>query len=91
MNLKAFSVYDIKAEAYLPPFFVPTLGMALRAFKDCAVSDSHQFGKNPEDYVLYEIGHFDDHTGELVHTRPKGHGTALAARGELPRLVAKEA
>lgn len=91
MHLKAFSVYDTKAEAYLPPFFLPTVGMALRAFKDCATSKDHQFGKNPDDYVLYEIGHFDDHTGQLVAAKLKNHGTALAARGNVEYLPAKEA
>lgn len=92
MHLKAFSVYDMKAEAYLPPFFLPTVGMALRAFKDCAQSKDHQFGKNPEDYVLYEIGFFDDHSGILVPAdKMKNHGTAMAARGNVEYLPAKEA
>lgn len=53
MHLKAFSVYDIKAAAYLPPFFLPTVGMATRTFSDCANSHDHQFGRNPADYILF--------------------------------------
>lgn len=60
MILKMFTVKDIKADAYLPPFFVQTKGLALRSFIDLANDPSHNFGKYPEDYCLFEIGAYDD-------------------------------
>lgn len=65
MKLKIFSIFDVKAEAYLPPFFLPTVGMATRAFKDCVNQQGHQFCENPGDYTLFELGEFDDVKGEI--------------------------
>jgi hypothetical protein len=69
--LKVFSIYDEKAEAYLPPFFLPTTAMATRVFADCVNSETHQFGANPHDYTLFELGQFDDERGDLLPQRAK--------------------
>ncbi len=66
MKLKIFSIYDAKAKAYLPPFFLPNEAMAIRTFKDCCNSDQHQFGAHPEDYTLFEIGIFSDETAMVT-------------------------
>lgn len=60
MIQKIFSVYDQKAEAYLPPFYLPNRAMAVRTFTDCANAKDHQFNKHPQDYLLVELGEFDD-------------------------------
>lgn len=79
MILKTFTVYDDKAEAYLAPFFVPTAGVAVRTFRDCANSESHHFGQNPADYTLFEIGEFDDATAIFkAYDSFKNLGTALS-------------
>jgi len=57
-----FTVYDSKAETYLPPFFVPSKGLAIRAFEDCVNSEDHHFGKHPADYTLFSLGEFDTDT-----------------------------
>ncbi len=57
---KMFSIYDSAAECYLPPFVLPTAGMAVRVFTDCCKSEKHQFGVNPGDYTLFELGVFND-------------------------------
>ncbi len=63
---RIFSVFDVKAKAYLPPFVMPERGMAMRVFSDCVNSDDHQFGKHPGDYTLFELGGFDDGAGEIA-------------------------
>lgn len=62
-----YTVHDSKAETFMPPFFVPSRGLAIRAFEDCINSDEHQFGKHPADYTLFEIGKFDTDTGEIIY------------------------
>ena len=57
---RVFSVYDSKAEAFLLPIHLPTVGMALRAVGDCVNDPSHQFGQHPEDYALFSLGQYDD-------------------------------
>lgn len=77
MKLQIFSVYDSKAKAYLPPFFLPEIGMATRVFQNCANDKGHQFGANAEDYCLFHIGEFDDSTALCVpKTTPESLGLA---------------
>lgn len=71
MIYNVFSVYDEKADAFLPPFILPNAKMAKRVFADCINSDSHQFGLNPSDYTLFELGQFDDANGQYLLQRTK--------------------
>lgn len=66
MILKIFSIQDIKAKAFLPPFFLPEQGQATRTFGDCVNDPKHQFGRHPHDYTLFGIGTFDDETGTIT-------------------------
>ena len=60
-----FTVHDVKAETFMPPFFVPSKGLAIRAFEDCINSDDHHFGKHPADYTLFFLGSFDTDSGSF--------------------------
>ena len=101
MITKIFSVYDSKAQAYLPPFYNPAVGSAIRAFAD-AINDSQApFAKHAGDYVLYQVGEFDDSTGLFTNTAPALHlgmGTDFMERkrpslpdGVIPMSVPGEA
>lgn len=72
-----FTVYDEKAEVYLPPFFVPTIGIATRAFTDSINSGEHHFGKHPADYTLFQIGEFDDHDASIITENRKTLGNGV--------------
>lgn len=79
MKLKAFSIYDSKAFAYLPPYFMAEKGMAAREFTNAARDEKGRIGMNPEDYFLFCIGEFDDQTGVLVPFKePESMGSALS-------------
>lgn len=71
MIYDVFSIFDDKAEAFLPPFILPNQNMAKRVFADCVNSDTHQFGNNPADYTLFRLGQFDDSTGQFLLDRTK--------------------
>jgi len=98
MRLRVFSVYDHKAKAYLPPFFMGEQGQAIRSFKDAVNSDGHQFCRHPEDYTLFEIGDFNDSTGELTPHKAELLCNALMlvkgerdeSQGSLPGLAPAE-
>ncbi len=62
---KIFSVYDDKADAFLPPFYQHTEAMAKRVFSDACRETAHPFNKNPDDYCLYNLGAWDDGTGYI--------------------------
>nr|UXQ88035.1 MAG: nonstructural protein [Microvirus sp.] len=77
--LKIFTVYDHKAKAHLPPFFLPQDGMAERTFSDCCNNPEHQFGAHPEDYTLMSIGEFDESTAIITPTDiPHVHGVGVS-------------
>lgn len=77
MKLSIFSVYDSKAQAYLPPFYMPRKQMAVRTFAECVNSKEHQFGKWPHDYTLFHLGGFDDETGLFDVFAPVSLGNGL--------------
>lgn len=60
MKTKIFTVYDSKVAAYMAPFFMDTTGRAMRSFEDTANDPSSVINKHPHDFVLFEIGIFDD-------------------------------
>lgn len=66
MKLKVFSILDTVANAFNTPFFFPTVGQAVRAFKDLANDQNTAVARHPTDYTLYEIGEFSDENGRLV-------------------------
>jgi hypothetical protein len=81
MNNKIFSIYDVKAQAYINPFFLPKVAIAIRSFVDCVYDPNHQFGKNPQDYTLFTLGEFNIETGEFeIHESPVHVITGLEAR-----------
>ncbi|AXH74127.1 MAG: nonstructural protein [Microviridae sp.] len=62
MILKMCSIYDSKAEAYLPPLYFRSNGEALRAFETAVKQESSDFFRNPEDYTFFYLGEWDDTT-----------------------------
>ena len=78
MNHIVFSIFDVKAQAYLPPFILPNAEMAARTFGDCINSDNHQFAAHPEDYTLFRLGTFDDNTGAYtLEAAPMSEGNGV--------------
>lgn len=77
MILKAFVVYDTKSCVYENPFFVHTPAAAVRMFSDISNDKQHPIGAHPEDYILYEVGTYDNATGLLApHAAPHPLGHA---------------
>lgn len=85
MKLKCFSVFDVKAGAYIVPFFMPERGQAIRTFTDSVADRNHAFGRHPEDYTLFQVGEFDDNVGEFVPCAPEALATGLAVRAVAER------
>lgn len=75
---KVFSVFDCQVEAFITPFFFPATGAGIRAFTMAANDGSHAFNKHAGDYTLFELGSFDEKTGQFIaHTSHVNLGTAL--------------
>ncbi len=87
-----FTVYDEKADAYLPTFVMHSQPMARRTFADMVADEkTHAFGRHPEDYTLYEIGLFDDLAGAVEpYESKKCVCTGLEVRQNTPEWVRQE-
>lgn len=66
MVCKMFAVLDTKVEAYQAPMSFRTRGQAIRAFQEACSDNNTQFHKHPDDFVLFEIGEYDETTGMLL-------------------------
>lgn len=67
MELKIYSIYDKAAKAFTQPFFMHNKGLAIRAFSDNVNSEQeNNISKHPEQFLLYEMGQWDDVTGVII-------------------------
>lgn len=86
MKRLMFSVYDSKAEAYLPPFVANTEAVAIRMVAASTLdpnSDMHRFGA---DYTLFHIGEWDEDAGLVaLNDAHINLGTALSIMGAAAR------
>lgn len=57
------AVRDRAVDGYMQPFFVPSIGMAVRSFQDEVNNPDSPMYKHPEDYDLYQLATFDDESG----------------------------
>lgn len=72
MITKIYSIKDIKAEVFDRPFYLQNRAIAIRSFTDEANNPQSLINKHPEDYDLYEIGHYDDtDAGFTIYDKPE--------------------
>lgn len=70
--MKIFTIFDSKAEAFLPPFTSRTNATAIRNFTAAANTEDHDFHTHAADYTLFQIGTFDEIRGLVI---PRGNGS----------------
>ncbi|WNK13291.1 MAG: nonstructural protein [Microvirus sp.] len=73
MITNAYAIFDNKALIYNVPWFQPTHGAATRILADLVNDGSTNVGRHPGDYVLYQIGTYDDAKGEFIPLAPLVH------------------
>lgn len=64
------SIFDNGIQSFGSPVFVPHTGAATRSFADevrrpSQPGQDNQLFNHPEDFDLYQLGEFDDQTGEF--------------------------
>lgn len=68
--MKLITIQDIKAECFLPVQTFKTKVDGIRAFETAVNNPDSQFNKYPEDFIMHEIGDFDELTGiTKIHDR----------------------
>lgn len=71
MIMEIYSVKDKQVDAFLQPFFSPTVGSALRSISQVFADPEHAFSKSVSDFTLHRLGSFDDATGSITRTDPE--------------------
>jgi len=77
MKLKMFSVYDSCARVYQNPFCLHNKNEAIRGFADAVGDEKTNLHKHPEDYILFQVGQWEDDTGTVTPHTPEKVITAL--------------
>lgn len=65
-SMKLIAVHDKKTGLYDNPFTVRHVGEAVREWDIVRKDPQTKFGKNPEDFDLFQIGEYDDELGQLI-------------------------
>lgn len=86
MILRAYSLYDEKAGVFSPPFYMGTEGLALRAVSDLVADERTTVARHPNDFILYELGAFDDSTGVIEGAKPRPLVKASSLLPQQPSL-----
>ena len=78
MIYKVFAIRDSKAEAYMPPFCMRTLGEMERTLTQMCSQPEHNFNKFAEDFTVFYLGTFDDQSCSYsLLDSPVSHGPLL--------------
>lgn len=78
MSTNVYSVYDSKADAFLPPFIAPTDQVAIRMVTAEVLNDGTNLNRFPGDYTLFALGEWKQETGELIpYQAHKNIGSAM--------------
>lgn len=70
MKLEIVAVKDRALDAFGRPFYVQTIGQAIRSFQDEVNNKESEIHKHPEDYDLYHLGTWNDDTGQFTNNQP---------------------
>lgn len=65
MDQNIYSIYDSKAQAYLPIWLAPNDLVAQRMFGDLVEDGQSNPSKHPEDFTLFRLGSFDPDQGVI--------------------------
>lgn len=67
------AVYDKKVGMFDPPFTCRHIGEAVREWSQIKKNADTKFGKNPEDFDLFQIGVYEEQTGTFENLQPHIH------------------
>ncbi|AXH72181.1 MAG: nonstructural protein [Microviridae sp.] len=68
MIYKIVAIRDRAIDTFGQPAFTASIGGAIRSFGDeiKRVDENNQLNKHPEDFDLYDLGTYDDGTGQFT-------------------------
>lgn len=68
------AIRDRALDSFSRPFFVPTIGAAIRSFADEVnrADKENPLYAHPEDFDLYKLGEFDEQSGSFTNEARPG-------------------
>lgn len=64
--LRIYSILDLKAQEFSPPFFQKNDRLAMRVVTESAKGNGSMLSAYPDDFMLYRIGDFDNESGMIT-------------------------
>ena len=89
MNLKIYAVKDVQADAFMQPIIRPNEEVSVRDFTHAVTAADSPMSANADDYILYEIGDWDDESGYVIPCDPRIVITGTFAVKE-SRIISRE-
>jgi len=84
MIVKVYAIFDKKVGTFMMPFNASHAQIALRSFEQALNSKDTVFNTYPEDFSLWQLGDFNDETGEYSKSHAHiGEGCEFVKRVEL--------
>ena len=68
--LKLYTVRDVQADSFGKIFAFNSEAEAKRTLLQACLDTQTSLGQFPDDYVLYEIGQYEEHTGVITAQDP---------------------
>lgn len=76
-KVSVYAVYDSKVKYFHQPMFMRNKGEALRSWENVANEKDHAISRHPEDFILFELGEYDDQTAQITMLKtPESLGMA---------------
>lgn len=91
MKLYVLAIRDAKSEVFGRPICVNAIGQGMRSFED-EVNRAHEENvmfHHPEDFGIWQLGTYDDATGELISETPKLLAQGMEVKKSLPKHISK--
>ncbi len=86
--LELFCIRDSQAEAFMRPWCAQSQGAAIRSFSDMVNEEGKEslITSHPEDFTLFSLGSFDEHTGHMKVHEPQslGNGSTFVLAPRVP-------
>lgn len=87
MDIKLYSIRDIKLEKYGQPFVAPNDEIAKRMLQSTIRAGQTTIAEYPEDFQLFKLGEYNEDTGELKNEQRFVANATEFKKGEITNGV----
>ncbi len=80
MKKHLYAIYDTAAAYYMDPWTSQTDASAMREFENLVNKGDNQISHNPQDFTLFSLGEWTNHSAVIIPTAPVKVLTGLEAQ-----------